>query len=107
MHRDASGLILAGQMGFTLFFVFASATNGAVIVELLPPEIRCSGASIAYNVCVGLFGGTTPLVATYLITRTADDFAPVYYLMAAAAVQLVALIGLKDLAGKPLPRGRS
>jgi len=54
-----------------------------------------------------VFGGTTPLVATYLIERTQDDIAPVYYLMAAAAIQLFAVAGLKDMAGKPLPRSES
>jgi MHS family proline/betaine transporter-like MFS transporter len=106
MHHESAVLIVAGQMGFALLIVLALGTSGAVFVEALPPEVRCSGVSVAYNMCVAVFGGTTPLVATYLMTRTADDFAPVYYLMAVAVVQLVALFGLKDLAGKPLPSGR-
>jgi MFS transporter, MHS family, proline/betaine transporter len=107
IHQDALVPIIAGQLGFALLFSLPLSTIGAVMAELLPPEVRCSGASVAYNLCVGLFGGTTPLVATYLIVRTQDDFAPVYYLMAAAAIQLAAVAGLKDLAGKPLPWSRS
>jgi MFS transporter, MHS family, proline/betaine transporter len=49
-----------------------------------------------------VFGGTAPLIATYLVARTADDFAPVYDLMAIAIVLLVALIGLPETARKPL-----
>ena len=103
MHQDKLAFILAGQMGFALIFAVAFAVIPSVMAELLPPEVRCSGASIGYNLCLGLFGGTTPLVATYLVARTADDFAPVYYLMAAALLQLVGLVGFKDLAGQPLP----
>jgi MHS family proline/betaine transporter-like MFS transporter len=74
----------------------------ATMVEMLPVEVRCSGVSIGYNICLGVFGGTAPLIATYLVARTAADFAPVYYLMAIAIVSLVALIGLHETARKPL-----
>jgi len=47
-------------------------------------------------------GGTTPFVATYLVHRSADDFAPVYYLMATAALSFIAICGLREGAGKPL-----
>jgi MHS family proline/betaine transporter-like MFS transporter len=48
------------------------------MVEMLPAEVRCSGVAVGYSIRPGLFGGTTPLVATYLVARTADDFAPAY-----------------------------
>ena len=102
MHQNSFLLILLGQMGFALIFAVAFAVIPSVMAELLPAEVRCSGASIGYNLCLGLFGGTTPLVATYLVARTADDFAPAYYLMAAALLQLVGLIGMKEMAGKRL-----
>lgn len=63
---------------------------------------RCSGVAIGYNLCLGLFGGTTPLVATYLVTRTADDYAPAYYLIVAALVSFIALLGMTETARKPL-----
>jgi MHS family proline/betaine transporter-like MFS transporter len=102
MHQDAYLLILAGQLGFAVIFSVGFATIPAVMTELLPSEVRCSGASVAYNLCLGIFGGTAPLVATFLIERSGDEFAPVYYMMAAALVQLVALAGMREMAGKPL-----
>ncbi|MEM7120826.1 MAG: MFS transporter [Pseudomonadota bacterium] len=102
MHQDAFALIVAGQIGLALIFGVTFAVVPAVITEHLPSQIRCSGASVSYNFCLGLFGGTTPLVATYLVARTADDFAPIYYFMAVALLQFIALIGLKEMAGKPL-----
>jgi MHS family proline/betaine transporter-like MFS transporter len=63
--------------------------------------VRCRGAAIGYNVCLGLFGGTTPLVATYLVARTAGDFTPAYDLMATAAISLVT-VRMPETARKPL-----
>ena len=102
MHQDGLALILAGQVGFALLFGVAFAVNTAAMIELLPREVRCSGVAIGYNLCLGLFGGTTPLVATYLVERTADDFAPVYYLMVAAVLQLAVVLRMPEMARKPL-----
>lgn len=104
MHQGSFALILAGQMGFALFFAVVFAVIPSVMSEILPPQVRCSGASVAYNLCLGLFGGTAPLVATYLVARLDDAFAPAYYLIAVAFLQLAGLIGMKEMAGKPLPQ---
>jgi MHS family proline/betaine transporter-like MFS transporter len=42
------------------------------------------------------------MVATYLIERSHDDLAPAYYLMAAAAVTTVVVLGLRETAHEPL-----
>ena len=62
---------------------------------------------MAYNVSIGLFGGTAPLMVTYLVTRTGDDFARVYYVMGAAVVSLVSLLGLPETAGRPAAWSRA
>ena len=103
MQQDNYFLILAGQMGFALIFALNFAVIPAVMAELMPAKVRCSGASIGYNLCMAVFGGTTPFIATYLVARTADDYAPVYYFMAIAVLQLIGLVGLKEMARKPLP----
>jgi hypothetical protein len=54
--------------------------------------------AIGYNLCLGMFGGTTPLIATYLVARTADDFAPAYYLMGVTLVSFLVLLGLPETA---------
>jgi MHS family proline/betaine transporter-like MFS transporter len=102
MEQNAYLLILAGQMGFAVIFATAFAVTPSVMAEILPGEVRCSGASLGYNLCVGLVGGTTPLVATYLVQQTGNEFAPIYYLMAAAVVQLIALTGTRETARRAL-----
>jgi MFS transporter, MHS family, proline/betaine transporter len=103
MHHHSFGLILAGQVGFAVLYGAGYAGLSAVMVEILPAGVRCSASAIGYNLCLGLFGGTTPLVATYLVQRTADDFTPAYYLMATALISLVATLSLPETARKPLP----
>jgi MHS family proline/betaine transporter-like MFS transporter len=102
MQQDAYLIILAGQMGFAAILAIAFAVFPAVMADILQVVVRCSGASLGYNLCLGLVGGTTPLVATYLVTQTGDGFAPVYYLMAAAVVQLIALVGMRETARRAL-----
>lgn len=51
---------------------------------------------------MGLFGGLTPLVATWLIQRTGDEMVPALMLMAVAAVTLLVLWRMPETAGMPL-----
>ena len=61
-------------------------------VDVLPRHVRCTGLAIAYNAAVGLFGGITPMMATWLIDQTGDKTAPAYWLSAALAVSLGAVL---------------
>ena len=47
-------------------------------------------------------GGTAPMVATYLIARTHNEFAPPMYLMAAAAISAVMVLTMRETAKLPL-----
>ena len=49
--------------------------------------MRCSGAAIGYNACLGLVAGTAPLLSTYLVEITGNVLAPAWYLIALACVQ--------------------
>jgi MFS transporter, MHS family, proline/betaine transporter len=104
MHHQEFALILAGQAGFAVLFGVGYSGLSAVMVEILPTSVRCSASGIGYNLCLGIFGGTTPLVATFLLERTSDDFSPVYYLMATAVLSLIATFFIAETARKPLPQ---
>ena len=103
MHQESLAMILAGQIGFGVLFGGGFACFPATMIEMLPAPVRCSGVSIGYNLCLGIFGGTTPLISTYLTKQTGDPFAPIYYLIAMATVSLIVVIRLRETAGKPLP----
>jgi MFS transporter, MHS family, proline/betaine transporter len=74
----------------------------AVTVEAFPQRIRCSALSVSFNARTGLFGGTAPMIAVYLIQRSHNDLSPAFYLMAMATVSLAAILTLKETAWAPL-----
>ena len=100
MHHTSGTMIFLGQLGFALIFAWLYGVNPAVQGELLSHRVRVSAFSIAYSLCLALFGGTTPLVAAYLVERTADDFSPVWYLIALSLVSLVAALAVPETKGR-------
>jgi MHS family proline/betaine transporter-like MFS transporter len=74
-------------------------------VELFPTDDRLTGYSLAYNIGAGVVGGTTPLVATWLISITGNSFAPCFYLMGWSVICLVALGLMRDRSREPLMNG--
>lgn len=100
MNQDHLIAVFLGQAGFAALFALAYGGIPALMSEVLPAEVRCTGIGVGYNVSLGIFGGTAPLVATYLVARTGNDFTPAYYLMAVALVSFVATLGLPETAGR-------
>jgi MFS transporter, MHS family, proline/betaine transporter len=73
MHHPSFALMLAGQMGFAVLLGVFLWVGPVAMVEVFPARVRCSAYSVGYNLTLGLLGGTTPMVATYLIARSHDD----------------------------------
>ncbi len=96
LHHSSETLILLGQFGFVLIVGLYAGTLPAALVEAVPHDVRCTTVAIGYNVPLGIFGGLTPLAATWLVARTGDDLSPAYMLIAAAAVSTVALLLLPE-----------
>lgn len=93
-QQGDDGMILAGLVIFALLIGMAQGPTPAMMTELFPPEVRLTGIGIGYNVTLALFGGTAPLISTWLISATGTAIAPAFYLMAAAAISLVGAFGL-------------
>ncbi|MBY8974677.1 MFS transporter [Rhodobacteraceae bacterium NNCM2] len=97
MHQPNIYMIFLGQLGFSVFNAIGWALSITVLVEISPRELRCSVVAIGYNICLAIFGGTTPMVATYLVARTGDDYTPVYYVMVATVISLFVITRLNGL----------
>ncbi len=84
-------LVLSALSGFTYGPV------AALLAEMFPPAIRYSSLSIPYHIGTGYFGGFLPLISSYIIARTGDPYAGLWYTFVIVAVALVvALWGLRD-----------
>lgn len=86
--------ILTGLCGFSVAIgVFSGGLAGAN-VELVPSPVRCTGLAFAYNVATGCLGGTTPLLAAWLVASTGNPISPGWWVSAMGAVSLVTAIFL-------------
>jgi MHS family proline/betaine transporter-like MFS transporter len=94
--------ISAGMLMLGLSLVCLLGTMSAALPALFPTHVRYGSLSVGYNLSASLFGGTTPLVITALISLTGSNLMPAYYAMAAALVGVIAVACMKETAQKPL-----
>ena len=95
-------VIILIQIAFGALLTVNDGTLPCFLSEIFPTKVRYSGFAFSFNTANALFGGTAPFVATWLIGVTGSKLAPAWYLMAAAAVALVAMLMSRETAGKPL-----
>ena len=81
-----------GQLGLALIVGLCAGTQPAILVEAAPLQVRCTAVALGYNISLGVIGGLTPLVASWLVARTGDEIAPGFLMMAAAAVSFVTIL---------------
>ena len=65
--------------------------------------MRYSALSLGYSVSGSIFGGTAPLIFTYLLQSTGDPISPAFYILAAGLVSFFAALTIAETAWKPLP----
>jgi MHS family proline/betaine transporter-like MFS transporter len=65
------------------------------MVSLFPARLRYSAIALGYNISLAVFGGTAPLVATWLIHRTGDLAAPAWYLIGIAVITFLVTLTLR------------
>ena len=90
MHHQDGAMTFLGELGFVIAVGTLAGGLAAANVEMIPEPIRCTGLSLAYNTSVGWFGGTTPLIATWLIVQSGDPISPAYWVMLAGILSLFA-----------------
>ena len=90
MARGQTVGILAGEVVLASLIGAISGVLPATMAELAPWRVRCTVLSIAYNLGMALLGGTTPLVAAWLVARTGVAIAPGVYLAGAGVLAFVA-----------------
>lgn len=78
--------LIAGQGILALTLAFYLASLPELVSRLFPTQVRYSSVAITTNLCVAIFGGTAPLLNTYLIDLFQDPILPGLYLMGGALV---------------------
>ncbi|MES2441231.1 MAG: MFS transporter [Pseudomonadota bacterium] len=69
----------------------------ALLSEMFPSRIRYSSMSIPYHFGTGYFGGFLPVISQYIVAKSGDPYAGLWYTMAVVAMALVVTVwGLKE-----------
>jgi MHS family proline/betaine transporter-like MFS transporter len=87
--------MIAAQVLLTLLVACYMGPFFATVTELFPTSQRYTGLSVGYNMGAALFGGTAPLVATFVIEWSGNVLAPAFYLSFCAMVSLSILLTLR------------
>ncbi|MFE3582451.1 MFS transporter [Streptomyces vinaceus] len=85
----AGAVLLAGALVGLM-----AGPGPAMLAEMFPRRVRCTGLGLAYALAGGVFSGCAGLVITALIARTGDTSVPAYYAAGACALSCCALLGL-------------
>ena len=96
LNHPTALLAQIGQLGLVLLMGTYYGPLPAILVEAAPPAVRCTAVALGYNLCYALFGGLSPLVATWLVQREGNEIAPAFLIMASAAVTFATLSWFRE-----------
>ena len=91
LNHPSALLAQIGQLGLVLLMGLYYGPLPAILVEAAPSAVRCTAVALGYNLCYAVFGGLSPLVATWLVQREGNEIAPTFLIMASAAVAFATL----------------
>ncbi len=96
--RIALGIIAIGCLSGMTY-----GPAAALLVEMFPARVRYTSMSVPYHIGTGYFGGFLPFISQYMVARSGDPFAGLWYTVGVAAMALVVtLLWLPETAGKEL-----
>lgn len=94
--------IVLSHVTFSLISSMFMSILPTVLIEIFPSDVRNTAFSVGYNISLGIFGGTVPMVATYLIHKTGWLVSPSIYLSAVAGVVLFTVFFIEESYKKDL-----
>ncbi len=103
MFEDTFTAILISMLVFSFIEAMFQAVIPALMTETFPSRVRYTGLSVSYNISLAVFGGTTPLICTWLIKVTGGNvWMPVYYLIATCVIGIITAIFIPETYKKEL-----
>ncbi|TGA73532.1 MFS transporter [Staphylococcus croceilyticus] len=103
IHIKALPLIILGVFILGFFLSTYEATMPGSLPTMFFTHIRYRTLAVTFNVSVSLFGGTTPLINSWLVESTGNVYAPAYYLTAISLIGFIVIaVFHTSTAGKSL-----
>jgi len=94
--------IVAAQATLVVLICVPLGLAPATFVELFPSSDRLTGYSISFNLGVGVLGGATPMLATWLINITNQPIMPAALMILSGLVAAGSLLWMSDRSREPL-----
>lgn len=94
-----SGNYMSAMMWQSLFGLAVGLYVGpipAILVEIFPTSVRCTGMSLAFNGATVVFGGTAPFVCVSLMELTGTPISIAFYVCFCCALALLAFHFYRD-----------
>lgn len=91
IHYPAVVIECIGIFIYTLMTALIATASYLFCIKLFPKKDRFFIVSFAYNTGVAIFGGTTPMISTWLTTLTSLNYAPGFYIMFVALILIFTL----------------
>jgi MHS family proline/betaine transporter-like MFS transporter len=103
MFENTFVAILIAMLVFSIFEAMFQAVIPALMTESFPTSVRYTGLSVSYNISLALFGGTTPLLCTWLIKVSGGNvWMPAYYLIASCIIAILTAFFIPETYKKEL-----
>lgn len=99
-HRIMAGFV--GNVVEWYDFALYGYLAGVIAPVFFPERDRLSGYSVAFDIGLGVFGGLTPMLASWLLAVTGVPSTPGIYLSVAAFLAVGALALIPDRSRGPL-----
>ncbi|MEW4305868.1 MFS transporter [Rossellomorea marisflavi] len=102
---NLNGLLFV-SLGILILGVLLASYEGTMpgtLPSMFFSDVRYRTLSVTFNVSVSIFGGTTPLVATWLVHQTGNNLAPAWYLTIVSVIGFfIILFMFTSTSGKSL-----
>jgi MFS transporter, MHS family, proline/betaine transporter len=89
---------LMGQLLMAVPMGMVFGVQGVMVSEMLPREVRCTVFSVGYSLAMGLFAGTSPMVAEWMLKVMNWRMGPAFYIALWLALALWAISRRKETA---------
>jgi MFS transporter, MHS family, proline/betaine transporter len=89
------GSLIVVQVVLGILVTGYFAALPGLLSEIFPVQTRTTGMSLAYNIAVTIFGGFGPFIIAWLIGASGTKVAPSFYMIFAALISLIALLGAR------------
>ncbi|MBK7891339.1 MAG: MHS family MFS transporter [Bdellovibrionales bacterium] len=89
LHAPNTAVLMALVFIQVFWVTMVYGPIAAFLVEIFPTRIRYTSMSLPYHLGNGVFGGLVPLIGTWMVDKTGDTHAGLYYPIAVALITFV------------------